>query len=177
MFEQNTLEEICESVEERLATELPRIIIALNRAGKLEEWLSMMNMEDIIPQERPKYQSYQTGRIVILGPSSVNESVLIGIAKGLGIDKNRLELYLEYKGTVSYPYSKLQYNPDYSLVLVGPMPHSTIGKGEYSSAIAAMESEEGYPPVIRLGQNQLKISKSNVKAALQEAIEKGYIVA
>lgn len=177
MFEQKTLEDICESVEERLTTELPQIIIALNRAGKLEEWLSMMNMEDIIPQERPKFQSYQTGRIVIIGDSSVNTTVLFGIAKGFGIDKDRLELCLQYKETVTYPYSKLRYNPDYSLVLVGPMPHSTSGKGEHSSVIVALESEEGYPPVIRLGQNKLKISKSNVKAALQEAIEKGYIVA
>ena len=50
------------------------------------------------------------------------------------------------------------------------MPHKTSGTGDFSSAITRMEQDEGFPPVIRLGSNDLKISKSSFKAALEEAI-------
>ena len=82
---------------------------------------------------------------------------------------------MDYKQIVSYPFSKLQYNPDYRLVIVGAMPHSTAGKGDSSSAIADMEKGNGYPKVIRLGSNELKISKSNFKKALQEQQSINYI--
>ena len=43
------------------------------------------------------------------------------------------------------------------------MPHSTAGKGDSSSAIANMENGNGYPKIIRLGSNELKITKTNFK--------------
>ena len=55
------------------------------------------------------------------------------------------------------------------------MPHSTAGKGDSSSAIANMENASGYPKVIRLGSNELKITKTNFKMALQEQQAIGYI--
>ena len=56
------------------------------------------------------------------------------------------------------------------------MPHSVEGKGEYSSVIAAWEQESGYPPVERMGQNGLKISKSAFQGALKKLLDKGVIV-
>ena len=55
------------------------------------------------------------------------------------------------------------------------MPHSTAGKGDSSSAIAEMETRDGYPRVVRLGANELKISKTSFKNALQELINSDYI--
>ena len=60
--------------------------------------------------------------------------------------------------------------------MVGPMPHSGSGKGNYSSIISALESEEGYPPVVRLGSNGLKITKSDFKMKLEEALA-GHLIA
>ena len=51
------------------------------------------------------------------------------------------------------------------------MPHSGSGKGDYSSVISAIEAEEGYPPVVRLGSNGLKITKSDFRSKLTEMIE------
>ena len=57
------------------------------------------------------------------------------------------------------------------LLIVGPMPHSGSGKGGYGSVISALESEDGYPPVVRLGSNGLKITKSDFRAKLEEMIQ------
>lgn len=61
----------------------------------------------------------------------------------------------------------MQYSPKYSAVLVGAMPHSVKDKGDFSSMITAMEKQEGYPLVIRMGSNELKITKSNFEQALK----------
>lgn len=45
------------------------------------------------------------------------------------------------------------------------------GKGDYGSVISALESEDGYPPVVRLGSNGLKITKSDFRAKLEEMIQ------
>ena len=76
----------------------------------------------------------------------------------------------------SYPYQKLQYNAKYRVVLVGPIPHSTCSKGDFSSVITMMEKTPGYPRIVRLdGNNELKITKSNFKKTLTDLIEEGYI--
>ena len=54
---------------------------------------------------------------------------------------------------------------------------STVGKENASSIISAMEGKAGYPPVVRLGTNGLKISKTDFKNKLQESIDTGKIVA
>ena len=67
-------------------------------------------------------------------------------------------------------YIKEYWQPTYSLLMVGPMPHSGSEKGEYSSIISALEAEDGFPPIVRLGSNGLKITKSDFKAKLEEMI-------
>ena len=64
----------------------------------------------------------------------------------------------------------MQWQPTYSAVLVGPMPHSGTTKGDFSSIKSAIENEEGFPPIVRLGTNGLKISKSDFRIKLQELI-------
>lgn len=57
------------------------------------------------------------------------------------------------------------------------MPHSATGKDEFSSVIVAMEKTDGYPPIRRMGNNGLKISKSGLREALMKALENGEIAA
>lgn len=85
-------------------------------------------------------------------------------------------MYLNYEDAKTFMFDKLQWNPRYSLLMVGPMPHSGIIKGDYSSIISALETEDGYPPVVRLGSNTLKITKSDFKAKLSEMIETKKII-
>ncbi len=49
----------------------------------------------------------------------------------------------------------------------GPMPHSGVAKGEYSSIISAIESEAGYPPVVKMGTDGLKITKTSFRNTLE----------
>ena len=43
------------------------------------------------------------------------------------------------------------------------------------SIISAIETEPGYPPVVRMGSNGLKITKSDFKDKLQELIDSGKV--
>ena len=71
----------------------------------------------------------------------------------------------------------MRYNPNYALVLFEPIGHSARDKGEYGRIITAMEQVDGYSPVMRLGQNDLKITKTNFQEMLTEAIRDGIIEA
>ena len=70
----------------------------------------------------------------------------------------------------TFNFKKMYYKPQYALVMVGPMPHSGVGKGDSGSIVAALENDEGYPPVVRLGSNGLKITKTDFKNKLDEMI-------
>lgn len=60
--------------------------------------------------------------------------------------------------------------------MIGPVPHSSVGKNDSSSVIAEMKNEEGYPKVIVLDDsNGLKITKTNFKEKLYKLIEENYI--
>lgn len=84
---------------------------------------------------------------------------------------------MEYKDIEKLKITDFKCNLKYSLIMVGPMPHSGVGKENASSIISAMEGKAGYPPVVRLGTNGLKISKTDFKNKLQESIDTGKIVA
>lgn len=47
------------------------------------------------------------------------------------------------------------------------MPHSGVAKGEYGSIISAIESEAGYPPVVKMGTDGLKITKTSFRKTLK----------
>ena len=178
MLDMHTLEFLEEEISERLSTDLPGILIKLNIADKLKAWLELMGMEELLPeQETFFYKPYPTGKIVIVGETKVKRNEIEAIVRSLGINKDRLELCLDYADTKKYNFKKLQYSSNHSLILVGPMPHSATGKDEFSSIIVAMEEADGYPPVKRMGSNGLKISKSGLRVALIEALESGQIEA
>ena len=164
----NELNDLLEEIQHR--------VIEANRKGTLEELLEAWGMKDLVHSEAPKFESYKTGKIVVIGQSEVKEEMLKQIANKAGIDKNRFEFCLDYEQTKSYNYRKLQYEPLYRVVLVGPTPHKTEGTGESSSVIAEMENGEGYPRVIRLmAGEKLKITKTNFKNALADLLSEGYI--
>lgn len=171
MFDSDRLEKIIDTIVEK--------ITLANRIGQLEKMLEQWGLEELIENEQLSsddfYDTYKNGKIVVLGGSSVKEKVLLGIIKELGLDKNRFEFCLDYDSIVRYQFSKLQYNPNYRLVIVGSMPHSTAGKGDSSSAISEMEKGNGYPKVVRLGSNDLKVTKTGFKKVLQEQIAAKYI--
>lgn len=165
------LEDLDERLKYELDEHLTQILTRLNREDRVHELLEILGLSDLLKPE-PMYTCFNNGKIVVLGESNVAEAILLSIAKSLGLDKKRFEFHLGYDKVKMFDSRKMQWNPAYSLVLVGPMPHSGTSKGDASSVITALENTEGYPPVIRLGTNSLKISKSDFKAKLTEAMQK-----
>lgn len=150
------------------------------KESRLQGYLSSIGMEDLLPEKKEEFsfESYVDGKILIVGDSEVKPQVIFGILKSLGISKEQIELCLGYDNAKTYDYKKLQYNPNYRVILFGPVPHSVIGKGKGSSIITYLESNEGFPHVVRLTAcNELKMTKTSIKKAVSNLLQTGYLKA
>ncbi len=163
--------ELEEAMRDELSDRLTEILTRLNRSDQLEEFLALLGMEHLLTPD-PGYQVYKTGKIIVIGESKVNANDLLSVAKQMGLDKSRFEFYLEYEDAKKFEFRKMQWQPSYSAIMVGPMPHSGKAKGDFSSIISAIESTEGYPPVYRMGQDTLKITKSGFRDILEDLIRR-----
>lgn len=122
------------------------------------------------------FEPLPDGKIIIFGDSQIGESEIFGILKKYNIPKDRIDLQLGYNNAKSYEFKWLQYNPNYRLILIGPIPHSVESKGDSTSIITALENSEGYPKVIRMNDGHgLKITKSGLKTVIEEQIKIGYL--
>lgn len=163
-----------EELEEVIDRITAKVTLA-NRTGELDELLMAWGFSDLVKAE-PSYETEKDGKIVVIGASEIKENILTGIVKSLGLEKDRFEFCLDYDKAKTYQYNKLRYNPNYRLVLFGPVPHSSTGKNDSTSVIAEMENHEGYPRVEVLnGNNAVKITKSNFKKVLTQLIKEDYI--
>ena len=160
---------------EELLDEIRIRVLKANRNDTLDALLALMGMHDLI--EEQSSNGNKDGKIVVLGGADVSVEHLLMTAGKLGLDKSRFEFCLDYEGMQKYNFRKLQYTDKYRVILVGPMPHSTAGKAESSSAIAEMEKHpEMYPRMIRLSAGtELKITKSGFKEALERLLREEYI--
>lgn len=164
------LEELENAVRVRLDDELTHILTKLNREERLNDFLDLIGMPEYLESQKPEYQTLPTGKIIVLGASKVKEKDLLAIGKSLGIKKDRFEMHLDYEEGKKIDVTKWQWNTNIAVIMVGPMPHSGEGKGEYSSVISAMENEEGYPLIVRLGSGELHISKTNFRIQLEQLL-------
>ena len=155
-------------VEDLLST-----LLLANRRGTLDEMLKSVGQEDLLA-DLGLVESTRVKKVVVLGESSVKERKLKQFAEEYCPSSKGYEF--EYKLTYNlkrYDFRKMQNNDSYLAVLVGPMPHSTGGKGGSSSAIAEMENHPEYwPHVIRLRNEsgKLVITNNSFKEALQELL-------
>lgn len=164
---EDIIEKVKDSIEEK--------IILANRNENLDELLNNIGLGYLL-NKKTVYETKKNGTIVVIGQSEVKKERLLGIAKGLGLDKNRFEFCLDYNASKTFNYKKLRYSPKYRVVMFGPVPHSTVGKNDSSSVIAEMTNEEGYPRVIPLNDgHELKITKSNFENELCNLIKENYI--
>ncbi len=165
--------EIEEQVKARFIRDSERILMNLNRTGNLEEFLKLVDMSDLLGEVVVSWR--QDGRIIVIGQAAVSKEHLLGVAKEFGLDKTRFEFCLEYNDAKSYNFKRTQYNQDYSCILAGPMPHQGNATGDFSSILTAIENQEGYPRVVRMGTNELKITKSSFRSTLQYLIREGVV--
>lgn len=167
MLNYEELEDVIEEVTAR--------ITFANRTGELDSLLKNWGLDKLLKRQTV-YETYKGGKIVVIGASEIKENILIGIAKKFGIDESRFEFCLDYDGAKTYSYKKLQYNPNYRVVVFGAVPHSSTGKKDSSSVIAEMKNHEGYPRVEVLSANkEVKITKSNFKKLLNRLVKENYI--
>lgn len=163
-----------EELEEVIDKITAKITLA-NRMGELEDLLEQWGMSSLV-QKQQIYETEKNGKIVVIGESEAKENVLQGVVKSLGLEKDRFVFCLSYEKAKTYQYSKLRYNPNYRVVMFGPVPHSSTGKNDSSSVIVEMQNKEGYPRVEVLSSNNaVKITKSNFKESLEKLISLNYI--
>jgi hypothetical protein len=159
---------------------LVRILFKMNSTGRLREFLEDIGYSHLLPSEGMSASCvgdrYPNGKIIVVGASEVKQNVLLAVAKEHGFSKDRFDLLLEYYDCQKYDFGKTRNNSKYALVLFGPVPHSGTSKEDAGSVISKLETPGGgYPPVIRLGSNGLRISKSNFADALEKAVSQGFI--
>ena len=135
----------------------------LNRTEQLDNLLDLLGVSSVDSVA-------QKGIIVVVGDSEVSKQCLLAIGKECGISKDRFEFCLSYDEAKRFNFKKTQYSDRYSLIMIGPMPHSSYGSGDFSSALSALRNTEGYPPIVTLGAQSLKITKSNFKNTLEQLI-------
>ena len=175
MLSIDELSELQDRVMEAFPDKITGALTLANRKGKLEQLLKLLGMEDLLIHKN-KFESCKEGRIVVIGGSRIKEDVLIAIAESMGIDKKRFEFCLDYEAIQKYNFRKLQYQPQYRLILFGPAPHSANEKGDSYSILSELERGEGYPRVERLiSGNELKITKSNFRNKLESLLKEGFI--
>lgn len=168
-----SIEEIGE-LEEEIKENLLEILCRLNREeGKLEELLTLLGIEE----EETVYETSRSGKIIVIGDSKVPERVLLAVARDLGLSKARFEFELDYTAAEKYDFKKTQWKRKYSAILFGPVPHSGKAKGDWGSVISGMEKEEGFPTIVRLGTNELKITRNSFQTALRGLIDDGILAA
>lgn len=166
-------------LEERLRQEVDENLLSwltlLNRVGDLEKWLEMIGLADLVRTE-PLFTPHKTGKIIVIGESRVKQQDLLVAAKKHGYEKDRFEFHTSYEELKSEDFRDLQYNANYCLILVGPTPHKgKTMEGGYTSIIDSLDQPEIYPPLLRLGNENLKITKTSFIEGLTTAKNNGWI--
>lgn len=108
MLNVGELLELEENIKEELDDHLTAAISRMNRSGQLEDFPRLLGMEHLL-QKESGYEVYKKGKIVVIGQSDVKPEVLLSIAKQLGLDKERFELYLEYEDAKKFNFQKMQW--------------------------------------------------------------------
>ena len=175
-----TAEEL-EVLLDKIGDKMREIITTANREDNLRETLQRFGMEELItgvPKE-PEFEHSKTGKILIAGDcQTAGIDKLIGVARKLGISKDRLE-FLNFHEVKMEDFRGVQYQSRYAAIMIGPTGHSGRAKGNHSSVKASLEQEPGYPPVIELLANSTsreeKITNTNFRKALEALRDNGII--
>lgn len=151
------------SILEKVYSKLSKEITNAYMNNELDEVLNKYGFE--IEESKSNDYFVNNSKILIIGDSRIGIDDLINTAKKLGISKDKIEAVIEYKELQHYNFGKLEYNMNYSDILVGPIPHKVQ---EYDNFISTVEkNQEKYPKLIKItAANELKITKSTLKDAL-----------
>ena len=164
---------------EDLMDEVQHRFSMANIDGTLQELLKKLGWESLMPGEAEPFATFANGKILVIGAETVGIDTLRMTVNKLGLRLDRFEFALGYEEAQTFNYGKLAYNPNYRVILIGAVPHSTTGTGHSGSVVAELQSHpDKYPRVIPLGSDgTLKITKSNFRDSLKQLLAENYITA
>lgn len=163
------LERVFDAVRQRLCV--------ANQDGTLGMLLKHMGLEHVLNgDDIYRTDEARRGDIIVLGDPRVEVRHLQGVAKDIGIAKERIR-FLDFDEAQKCDISIWQYSQTIAAILCGPLPHKGTGMGDVSSMVVALETGEGFPPVKRLQcSTGLKLTKSSFRTALCELLADGIIL-
>ena len=165
------LPELSERVAEGFLEDYNSIIENIYARGLLDDFLEMTGLKYLknIESETPKIKTNK--KIVVIGQKcGGSKNDYIRAIHSVGLSENSVELHLDYKDGKTINVDKYKNNPNYGAILFGPVPHSGKSKGEFNSVIDRVRREPGFPTVICLGGQGLKLTTSSLKAGLAEVL-------
>lgn len=136
--------------------------------------LEKYGLNNLIPESAPYFfDTQKNGNIIMFGASQIKMREIYGYLKSFGISKDRFE-HISYEEVTNYNFRNLEYNNNYRLILIGPMPHSAKGMGDNNSIIEWLTHNKNIAKT-RTFEN-LKVTKSSFKDVIREEIESGYLL-
>ena len=90
-------------------------------------------------------------------------------------DADCLEFHYDYYDAKRADFEKFRDNPKYCAIMIGAIPHKCESTGDYSSVLAMLNHEEGFPTIIELRDStgKLKLSTSSLQNGLRFLWGKG----
>lgn len=164
------LDDLYVAISERLEERLLPALAKANRTGELDQLLSLLGMSDLLDDSGcPEFAPV---RVMVIGDSMIKEGQLRSLVRKRGLNPDDFEFALGYNELKHANFAKLRNSFSYKAILVGPMPHSTPGKGGSSSFLTEVENyPESYPPVIKLQDaTGLKITNRSFTRALDALV-------
>ena len=158
------LERVFDAVRQRLCV--------ANQDGTLGMLLKHMGLEHVLNgDDIYRTDEARRGDIIVLGDPRVEVRHLQGVAKDIGIAKERIR-FLDFDEAQKYDISLWQYSQTIAAILCG----KGTGMGDATSMVVALETGEGYPPVKRMQSSTgLKLTKSSFRTALCELVVEGIV--
>ena len=122
----------------------------------------------ITQEERDKSFPYLQGKTIkFIG--TIKNSLVKHIQFLAKTNDFTADIVSDYDKITNIDFRKFRYNDKITAIVVGAMPHSIKGMGDYSSGLEMLRAEPGYPPVFECVANEkLKLTKESINRALKE---------
>ena len=130
------------------------------------KWIEMMNEAESIIGLDDSAAKQIRGKIVVIGVHDRNP--LRQVAKSNGFDPDCFE-FLETGDMQRYDCERWRNNKNIAAIMIGAIPHSIKGLGDYTSLIDKLNSEKDvYPPFVELQEElgKLKCTKNSFAKGL-----------
>ena len=166
-------------LEDAIIEQLDALLHRKNIDGTLERMLREMDLDELIAEfegVKSPLATWSDGDVLVLGAKPSMVENLRSVGKALGISKDRFE-FVEYDDVTNFGFRKLSYSSKYCAVLAGAHPHMARDIEGANSVIAHLESNrDEFPETVRLiAGNQLSVSKTNFRQALEGLISRGVV--